>query len=130
MEVREQQRSTPKPPSRPVCLRLRCLPLLALALIVALGAAARPACAGERVFVQRLVSEPASLDPAKTSAVQADQVMWLLYDRLAQLSADATRMEPSLAERWEVSPDGLTYTFRLRPNVRFHDGSLLDAQAV
>lgn len=80
--------------------------------------------------MQRLTSEPTSLDPAKTNALQADQVMWLLYDRLMQLSADATRPEPALAERWEVSADGLTYTFHLRPNVRFHDGSLLDAQAV
>ena len=80
--------------------------------------------------MQRLNSEPTSLDPAKTNAVNADQVMWLLYDRLMQLSADATRREPSLAEGWEVSADGLTYTFHLRPNVRFHDGSVLDAQAV
>jgi len=80
--------------------------------------------------MQRLNSEPTSLDPAKTNAVNADQVMWLLYDRLMQLSADATRREPSLAEGWDVSADGLTYTFHLRPNVRFHDGSVLDAQAV
>jgi len=115
----------PRPARRPWRLSMR-----ALALTGALGALAGPAGAGERIFVQRLVSEPASLDPAKTSSVQADQVMWLLYDRLTQLSADATRREPSLAERWDVSADGLTYTFRLRPNVRFHDGSLLDAQAV
>ncbi len=86
--------------------------------------------AGERVFAQRLISEPDSLDPAKTNRVQADQVMWLLYDGLAQLSADGTRMEPALAERWEQSADGLTYTFTLRRNVRFHDGTPLDAQAV
>jgi peptide/nickel transport system substrate-binding protein len=56
--------------------------------------------------------------------------MWLLYDALTQLSADATKMEPALAERWEQSPDGLTYTFTLRKNVKFHDGTVLDAQAV
>jgi ABC-type transport system substrate-binding protein len=39
-------------------------------------------------------------------------------------------MIPALAERWESSPDGLTYTFTLRHNVRFHDGSFLDAEAV
>ena len=56
--------------------------------------------------------------------------MWLLYDRLTQLSADGTRMEPALAERWEQSPDGLTYTFTLRRNVLFHDGTPVDAEAV
>jgi peptide/nickel transport system substrate-binding protein len=86
--------------------------------------------AADRGFVQHLISEPVSLDPAKTSNIQADQVMWLLYDRLVQLSADGTRMEPTLAERWEQSADGLTYTFTLRRNVLFHDGSPLDAHAV
>jgi peptide/nickel transport system substrate-binding protein len=86
--------------------------------------------AAERSFVQRLSGEPISLDPAKSSRIQDDQVMWLLYDALTQLSADATKMEPALAERWEQSSDGLTYTFHLRKNVRFHDGSMLDARAV
>lgn len=101
--------------------------------IVAVGCAlhvARPGLAADRPFLQRLSSEPISLDPAKSSRIQDDQVMWLLYDALTQLSADGTTMEPALAERWEQSADGLTYTFTLRRNVRFHDGSLLDAQAV
>jgi len=100
---------------------------------VALGCAlqvARPAPAADRAFIQRLSSEPISLDPAKSNRIQDDQVMWLLYDALTQLSADGTTMEPALAERWEQSADGLTYTFTLRKNVRFHDGSVLDAQAV
>jgi peptide/nickel transport system substrate-binding protein len=84
----------------------------------------------ERTFVQRLIGEPDSLDPAKSSRVQADQVMWLLYDALLQLSADGTHLEPALAERWSLSPDGLTATFNLRRGVRFHDGTPLDAQAV
>lgn len=89
-----------------------------------------PTAAGERGFVQHLISAPASLDPAKTGSLQADQVMWLLYDRLTQLSADGARMEPALAERWEQSADGLTYTFTLRRNVVFHDGTAFDAHAV
>lgn len=88
------------------------------------------AFAADRGFVQRIAGAPSSLDPAKTSNVQADQVMWLLYDRLTQLSADGTRMEPALAERWEQSSDGLTYTFTLRRNVLFHDGTPFDADAV
>jgi len=37
---------------------------------------------------------------------------------------------PDLAKRWEVSPDGLAYTFYLQEGVQFHDGTDLDAQAV
>ena len=101
-----------------------------VALFVGILGLSAPVAAGERGFFQHLISEPVSLDPAKTGNLQADQVMWLLYDRLAQLSADGSRMEPALAERWEQSADGLTYTFSLRRNVVFHDGTPLDAHAV
>jgi peptide/nickel transport system substrate-binding protein len=102
----------------------------AAAFAVALGGLPRGAESANRGFVQHLTGEPATLDPAKTNHLEADRVMWLLYDRLVQLSADGTRMEPALAERWEQSADGLTYTFTLRRNVLFHDGSPLDAEAV
>ncbi len=104
--------------------------LLSSVVAAVLVPLAGPGRAADRPFIQRLSSEPISLDPAKSSRIQDDQVMWLLYDALIQLSADSTKMEPALAERWEQSPDGLTYTFTLRKNVRFHDGSTLDAQAV
>jgi ABC-type transport system substrate-binding protein len=98
------------------------------ALLVGLPAA--PGFASERTFVQHFPSQPVSLDPAKSNNIQDDQVMWLLYDALTQLSADGTQILPALAERWDTSADGLTYTFTLRKDVRFHDGSLLDAEAV
>ncbi len=108
-----------------ICLGAATLGLAALAL----GIPGRTSAA-ERIFTQRISSHPISLDPGKSNRIQDDQVMWLLYDALTQLSADGTRMEPALAERWEQSADGLTFTFRLRRNVRFHDGTPLDAEAV
>ena len=45
-------------------------------------------------------------------------------------TADATNLEGVLAKSWKVSPDGLTYTFALRENVKFHDGSTLSAEDV
>ena len=117
---------------RPTCsartasLFASSLPVLTALLLAYAGAA----WAAERPFVQRLSSQPLSLDPAKSNRTQDDQVIWLVYDALTQLSADGTRMEAALAERWEQSADGLTFTFRLRRNVRFHDGSPLDAEAV
>ena len=103
---------------------------LGLAITCTLAIAAGPGLAADRPFVHRLSSEPDLLDPGKSNSLQADRVMWLLYDALTQLSADGTQMLPGLAERWEQSADGLTYTFTLRRNVRFHDGSVVDAQAV
>jgi peptide/nickel transport system substrate-binding protein len=105
---------------------------LAICVVAGLlvSVAASPALPAEPTFVQQSPSQPVSLDPAKSNNIQDDQVMWLLYDGLTQLSADGAQILPALAERWETSADGLTTTFTLRKNVRFHDGSLLDAEAV
>ncbi len=116
----------------PVCLeqRARKLAIRLLVAVLLIGLSTASALAAERTFVQHFASQPVSLDPAKSNLFQDDQVMWLLYDSLTQLSADGTQLLPALSERWQTSPDGLTYTFTLRNNVRFHDGSLLDAGAV
>jgi peptide/nickel transport system substrate-binding protein len=89
-----------------------------------------PSAAADRTFVQALGGQPISLDPAKSNRIHDDQVMWFLYDALLQYSADGKNLLPALAERWAQSADGLTTTFVLRKDVRFHDGSILDAQAV
>ena len=103
---------------------------LGLAIVCGVCLLVGSGTAAERAFVHRLSSEPTSLDPGKTNNLQADRVMWLLYDALTQLTPDATQMVPALAERWEQSADGLTYTFTLRKDARFHDGTPVDAQAV
>jgi peptide/nickel transport system substrate-binding protein len=101
-----------------------------LFVALTLAFAVHTADSADRVFVHMLTTAPSVLDPAKSNRIDDDQVMWLIYDALTQLSADGARMIPALAERWEASPDDLTYTFTLRNNVRFHDGSLVDAEAV
>lgn len=103
-----------------------CLPVLAFVTILC----GTHSLASERTFVQALGGRPTSLDPAKSSRLQDDQVIWLLYDALLQYSADGKQLLPALAERWQQSADGLTSTFFLRKDVRFHDGTLLDAEAV
>ena len=53
-----------------------------------------------------------------------------IYDTLIYRSADKERFLPGLARDWQVSPDGLAYTFHLRRDISFHDGSAFNAEAV
>ncbi|MDR2613263.1 MAG: nickel ABC transporter substrate-binding protein [Deltaproteobacteria bacterium] len=53
----------------------------------------------------------------------------MVYDALVVMSREG-KILPSLAESWDVSPDGLTYTFHLRKDMKFSDGTPLDAKAV
>src|SRR5215217_4155878 len=46
-----------------------------------------------------------------------------VLDQLIRVAPDGISLEPSLAESWEISDDGLTYTFHLRPNILFSDGT-------
>ncbi len=74
--------------------------------------------------------EPPNLDPTSGAAAPIDDVVYPnIFEGLVRLGPDG-RVRPFLATSWEVSPDGLTYVFRLREGVRFHDGAALDAAAV
>jgi len=71
------------------------------------------------------------LDPAKGFEVVGVGVMAQVYDRLLDFPAGSfDRPEPSLAESWKVSPDGLVWTFNLRKDVKFHSGNPLTGDDV
>lgn len=57
------------------------------------------------------------------------QVMHAAYEGLCQYKPGTSEVIPLLAESWTLSSDNLTYTFKLKPNVKFHDGTLADAQS-
>jgi peptide/nickel transport system substrate-binding protein len=68
--------------------------------------------------------------PNNVPSVGLRSLSYLIYmERLVQTRRDG-RAEPALAERWEVSPDGLTWRFFLRPRLTFHDGTPIDAAVV
>src|SRR4051812_23806975 len=73
--------------------------------------------------------DPRSLDPAVSTDVPTGRAVGYLFDGLTRFTPDA-RVEPALAERWDVTPDGSIYTFHLRHGVTFHDGSPLTARTV
>jgi peptide/nickel transport system substrate-binding protein len=71
-----------------------------------------------------------SLDPVLATDSESIEVGGLIYEGLVGWRAGTTELEPRLATSWQVSEDGLKWTFNLRSNVRFHDGTTLDAAAV
>ncbi len=66
------------------------------------------------------VQELRTLDPARLNDAPSSHIVHQIYDLLVDFDSTLT-LQPALAERWEVSPDGLTYTYHLRKGVRFHD---------
>lgn len=75
-------------------------------------------------------SDSKTLDPALATDGESVKVIVNLFDTLVRYSEGSTDIEPCLAETWETSKDGLTWTFTLREGVTFHDGTPLDAEAV
>ncbi|HZK78288.1 MAG TPA: ABC transporter substrate-binding protein, partial [Gemmatimonadaceae bacterium] len=65
--------------------------------------------------------DPRSLDPALSTDVPTGRAVGYVFDGLVRFTPDA-QVVPGLAKTWDVSPDGLTYTFHLRSGVKFHDG--------
>lgn len=93
-------------------------------------ATARPAAqaaGGQIVFANN--TEPTTLNPAFSPISTVIYFSQFLFDGLTRPD-DNLRPAPSLAESWEAGEDGLSYTFNLRPGVKFHDGGELTAEDV
>ncbi|GIU92544.1 MAG: ABC transporter substrate-binding protein [Acidimicrobiia bacterium] len=80
-------------------------------------------------LVAALDSEPRGFDPHLTTSEASLQVLENVYDTLVEPGADMT-MQPALATEWEISQDGLAWTFSLREDVVFHNGRPLVADDV
>ena len=70
-----------------------------------------------------------TVDPAQMTTTTVGNMVDYVAETLTLLGPDG-KVQPWLAESWTLSPDGLTYTFKLRKGVVFHDGSPFDAKAV
>ncbi|RMF84824.1 MAG: ABC transporter substrate-binding protein [Nitrospinota bacterium] len=120
-----------------VVMRKRVNPWRSLGLLLAalsillwgLAPASAEMSSGQRNGVERyggvyrrpLSDNPSSLDPARTSDVHANTVVNQVFDGLLQFDVQLN-LRPAIAEFWEASPDGLTWTFYLRKGVTFHNG--------
>jgi oligopeptide transport system substrate-binding protein len=67
--------------------------------------------------------EPADLDPTLTNASSTVRIESALFEGLVDVSRDGSTIIPGVAERWEVSDDGLGYTFHLRRGARWSNGA-------
>jgi peptide/nickel transport system substrate-binding protein len=104
---------------------------LAVAGALLLASALTPAFAQARTDIRvGRVLEPPSLDPTAEAAAAVDEVVYAnVFEGLTRITGDGS-VVPALAESWDVSEDGLTYTFHLHSGVTFHDGTTFDAEDV
>src|SRR5438270_1247414 len=100
------------------------------------GASTSASCAGTPVRGGNLVyerqAETQTLDPLNVRNGNGDIFAYnLIYSGLVRSDpAGSTKIEPSLAQRWTISPDGRTYTFYLRPGLKFSNGQPVTAEDV
>ena len=74
-----------------------------------------------------MVLEPPHLDPTAGAAAAIDEVVYAnVFEGLTRINRNGEVL-PALAKSWDISKDGLKYTFQLQRGVKFHDGSAFDA---
>ncbi|MHB9034803.1 MAG: ABC transporter substrate-binding protein [Anaerolineae bacterium] len=82
------------------------------------------------VYVEGVVGNPQAINPILSQANAIDQdLVALIFNGLTRVN-ERGEIEPDLAQRWEISADGTTYTFYLRKDVMWHDGAPFDANDV
>lgn len=81
-------------------------------------------------LIVALPLDPNSLNPPNTAERMAENVSNQIFDALLAVDIELNELSPALATEWEVSEDGLQYSFTLREGVTFHDGTPFNAEDV
>ena len=111
-------------------LRLRFLPpSLAALLVLASCSGGDGAPTRGAIIDSRDTYDPRSFDPALSTDVPTGRAVGYVFEGLTRFTP-AAQVEPALASSWTVSPDGRTWRFTLRRDVKFHDGTAFTAQQV
>lgn len=107
--------------------------LLGVSLLAALLLSILPAASAQPVqggtLMVGLADDPPELDPHMTAANASRTILHNIFATLFEVDEDL-HVVPGVVQDWSVTDDGLTYTFHLTPDVQFHDGTALDAEAV
>src|SRR5574341_2311055 len=106
----------------------RCMLIAALVLLTGLLDPTSGAAGGKDMVIG-LGGEATSLNPVVATDSMSYIVEWPLFDSLLELDQNLN-VKPLLAESWDVSKDGLTYTFKLKKGVKWHDGQPFTARDV
>jgi ABC-type transport system substrate-binding protein len=102
--------------------------VLTLCLLPAFGWCAEKASGGTLVWGRG--GDSVSLDLAQATDGESIKAGIQVLENLVIFGKDSMNVEPQLAESWKVSDDGLTWTFKLRRGIKFHDGYPFNARAV
>jgi oligopeptide transport system substrate-binding protein len=91
------------------------------------GGGATPASADKQILRVNIDTEPSTLDPTQQQWVYESAVGRTTFEALVRPKSDLSDIEPAAASSWKISPDGLTWTFTLRPDGKYSDGSIVKA---
>jgi len=112
----------------------KALGLLALAVVLpGLSGCTSPEPAKPKVrqvLRMRMRENPPDTDPAQSADTLSDRINLAVHDGLLDFDPQSLALVPAVSESWEISRDSLTYTFRIRPGVRFHNGRVLTSADV
>ncbi|MGE4249207.1 MAG: ABC transporter substrate-binding protein [Parvibaculaceae bacterium] len=101
------------------------------AVLAATALTAAPLAFADAATLRVGVREDAlTIDPIASSDNASIWAELQIYDQLVRPSKDGTKLEPGIAESWTVSPDGKEYSFKLRPDAKFSDGTPVTAADV
>lgn len=101
-------------------MRLKITGLLLATLLALAGCSAR-----EENLVVAIPTDPDGFHPHQSVAAATGEIAFNIYEGLVKAAPDGSII-PALATEWEISSDGLVYTFTLREGVKFHNGRLLE----
>ncbi|RUM97793.1 ABC transporter substrate-binding protein [Pseudaminobacter arsenicus] len=115
-------------------MNARFRPRLAGAALSMLFLAGSPALAdtpADTLVQAWAIDDTITLDPAESFELSPAEFIGNAYDMLVRLDIDdTTKVKPGIAESWEISDDGLTYTFKLKPGIKFASGNPITAEDV
>jgi len=117
-------------------IRCRRVALALLPFLLTLAALAPPTDAGETprsggTLLAVIGADPPSLDPHQESTFATIQLVAPLYSTLLQFDpSEYPKIIGDVATEWRIADDGLTYTFKIRKGIKFHDGSVMTAADV
>jgi peptide/nickel transport system substrate-binding protein len=103
---------------------------IGLVLLAVVAVSTATAAPPKDAMVIGLLAEPVTMDPPQITDLNSTRVIKRMFEGLTAQELGTYKIIPGLAQSWDISKDGLTYTFHLRPNVKFHDGTPLTAEAV